>query len=244
MHIDYKFSETWPAAELGIIDIASGRTLSLVLRFSAVSFSSDSNRIITASPKGLRLWDAISGQKIAGLLIRSFSVFEPTEDKVSAIALAPNGHLIISGLKNGCIQIQDLENTYFQSTLSGHSEDVTSIAVTPNGKKFISGSLDSTVCVWNIIPCKAGLFSIGWTAKLEQKLQGLSPITFVAVSPAGSLFAAGGRNGTVMLWDLNELQGPHVLIGDESEILCIAIDPDTKKIASGHKTGVICIWSV
>merc|ERR1711937_781091 len=59
---------------------------------------------------------------------------------------------------------------------------------------IVSCGWDKLVKVWNLTNCKLRTNLVGHTGYLNT----------VTVSPDGSLCASGGKDGTAMLWDLNE----------------------------------------
>merc|ERR1712010_245075 len=82
----------------------------------------------------------------------------------------------------------------------GHSEWVSCVSFSPNAAHplIVSGGWDKLVKVWNLSNCK-----------LRTNLVGHTGVVYTtAVSPDGSLCASGGKDGTAMLWDVNE--GKHL----------------------------------
>merc|ERR1712216_581487 len=101
----------------------------------------------------------------------------------------------------------------------GHSKDVLSVAFSTDTRQIVSGARDKTVKLWNTLgECKytiSVIVSCGWdklvkvwsltNCKLRTNLYGHAGyLNTVTVSPDGSLCASGGKDGTAMLWDLNE----------------------------------------
>jgi guanine nucleotide-binding protein subunit beta-2-like 1 protein len=78
----------------------------------------------------------------------------------------------------------------------GHTEWVSCVRFSPsvNVPLIVSAGWDRLVKVWNLTNCKLRNNLIGHSGYLNT----------VCVSPDGSLAASGGKDGTAMLWDLNE----------------------------------------
>jgi WD40 repeat protein len=48
------------------------------------------------------------------------------------------------------VRMWDVRTGKEQRRFTGHSEAVTSIALSADGRRAVSGSLDKTVCVWDL----------------------------------------------------------------------------------------------
>jgi guanine nucleotide-binding protein subunit beta-2-like 1 protein len=64
----------------------------------------------------------------------------------------------------------------------------------PSAPVIVSAGWDKLVKVWSLSNCKLRTNLVGHNGYLNT----------VTVSPDGSLCASGGKDGTAMLWDLNE----------------------------------------
>jgi guanine nucleotide-binding protein subunit beta-2-like 1 protein len=78
----------------------------------------------------------------------------------------------------------------------GHTDWVSCVRFSPNIQNpiIVSAGWDKVVKVWNLTTCKLRANLVGHTGFINT----------LAVSPDGSLCASGGKDGTAMLWDLNE----------------------------------------
>jgi WD40 repeat protein len=72
--------------------------------------------------------------------------------KLSSLALSPDYSLAAVGLKDGSIQLVDLQGMQVVATLSGHRGSVDHLAFSADGKLLASASADGTVQVWGISP--------------------------------------------------------------------------------------------
>jgi guanine nucleotide-binding protein subunit beta-2-like 1 protein len=91
----------------------------------------------------------------------------------------------------------------------GHTEWVSCVRFSPSQSVplIVSAGWDRLVKVWNLTNCKLRNDLVGHTGYLNT----------VCVSPDGSLAASGGKDGTAMLWDLNE--GKRLYSLDAGEII-------------------------
>jgi WD domain, G-beta repeat len=91
-----------------------------------------------------------------------------------------------------------------QDVFDVNDQAVRSIAVSPDGKFLAAGGHDMTLRMWDMETCKLlkaiELRYVGSEAKLRY-----SDVMSVAFSPDGKHLAAGIRDRTVRIWDLNPL---------------------------------------
>merc|ERR1712222_236172 len=155
-----------------------------------VVISSDSQYALSASwDKELRLWDIKTG-----LTTRRF--VGHTKDVLSCAFSAENRQ-IVSGSRDTTIKLWNtLGECKFDITELGHTKWVSCVRFSPQtlNPLIVSCGWDNLVKVWTLNNCKLICNLQGHTGHLNT----------VTISPDGSLCASGGKDGTAMLWDLNE----------------------------------------
>merc|ERR1711939_622764 len=108
---------------------------------------------------------------------------------------------IVSGSRDKTIRLWNtLAECKYTITDDAHSDWVSQVRFSPSAKQpiIVSGGWDKLVKVWNLNNCK-----------LRYNLAGHSaPLYASTISPDGSLCASGGKDGTAMLWDVND--GKHL----------------------------------
>ncbi|VEU33732.1 unnamed protein product [Pseudo-nitzschia multistriata] len=164
---------------------------------SDVVISSDGAFALSASwDSELRLWDIATG--------KTTRRFVGHEKDVLSVAFSVDNRQIVSGSRDGTIR---LWNTLGECKFSisgngegqqgqGHTEWVSCVRFSPSQSVplIVSSGWDRLVKVWNLNNCQLRNDLFGHTGYLNT----------VCVSPDGSLAASGGKDGTAMLWDLNE----------------------------------------
>ncbi|KIJ67466.1 hypothetical protein HYDPIDRAFT_84161 [Hydnomerulius pinastri MD-312] len=119
--------------------------------------------------------------------------------------------------------------------LEGHTGTVKIVAFFPNPRRLVSSSYgDATLFIWDI---EAG--------EIEKKISGHGKrVNSVAVAPDGSIFASGGKDGTLRFW--HGLTGEQVeepivtgFVGDE--VWGVSFSRDGRRVAAtgGHS---VQIW--
>jgi len=179
---------------------------------SDVVMSSDGQYALSGSwDKTLRLWDLNTGQTT-----RQF--VSHTQDVLS-VAFSTDNRQIVSGSRDKKIK---LWNTLAQckhtiEEKECHNDWVSTVRFSPSSTNpvIVSAGWDKVVKVWNLSTCRLKTNHIGHTGYVNT----------VTVSPDGSLCASGGKDGSAMLWDLNE--GKHLYtLGGNDVINALAFSPN------------------
>ena len=112
-------------SDMGIWDVETGRLLfnpvgTPAFKFDAVSFSKDDTQIVAASRNGFHLWNVKTGEMVVGPFQMSWQISHSTSFPIYSVAFAHNDNLILSGLRNGFINITDIKHSYRVSRCIDH----------------------------------------------------------------------------------------------------------------------------
>jgi len=158
-----------------------------------VAISSDGQFALSGSwDATLRLWDLNTGQTTRRFVKHSKDVL--------SVAFSADNRQIVSGSRDRSINLWNTlgqcKFTIDNAAAGAHTEWVSCVRFSPNVQNpvIVSASWDHTVKVWNVSNCTLRTTLTGHTGYIND----------VTVSPDGSLCASGGKDGTAMLWDLNE----------------------------------------
>jgi len=168
-----------------------------------VAVSSDGQYALSGSWDGtLRLWDLKTGKT-------TYKFIGHTKDVLS-VAFSADHRQIVSGSRDKTIILWNtIGRLMYTIQEDGHREWVSCVRFSPNLNTplIVSAGWDKVVKVWNLTRCNLRTNLIGHTEYVNT----------VTVSPDGSLCASGGKDGSAMLWDLNE--GKHLSTLDAGDTI-------------------------
>merc|ERR1712224_289406 len=148
----------------------------------------------------LRLWDIKKGVTTRR--------FVGHKKDVLSCAFSAENRQIVSGSRDKTVKLWNtLGECKFDITENGHTEWVSCVRFSPQNVNplIVSCGWDNLVKVWTLNNCKLICNLVGHTGYLNT----------VTISPDGSLCASGGKDGTAMLWDLNEGKRLYSLEADD-----------------------------
>jgi len=194
-----------------------------------VAISSDGQFALSGSWDGnLRLWDLNHGTTTRR--------FVGHKKDVLSVAFSADNRQIVSGSRDKTIKLWNtLGLCKFTITDEGHKEWVSCVRFSPNltNPLIVSAGWDKIVKVW----------TLDHWIKLKTNLHGHTGyVNTVTVSPDGSLCASGGKDGTAMLWDLNE--GRHLSSLDGGDIIHALVFSPIRYWLCAATASSIKIWDL
>jgi guanine nucleotide-binding protein subunit beta-2-like 1 protein len=194
-----------------------------------VVISSDGQFALSASwDNTLRLWDLNAGTTTRRFVGHGKDVL--------SVAFSADNRQIVSGSRDRSIKLWNTlgECKYTIDGEGAHTEWVSCVRFSPNASNpvIVSSGWDKLVKVWNLHNCR-----------LRTNLRGHTGyVNTVTVSPDGSLCASGGKDGTAMLWDLNE--GKHLSSLEGGDIIHSLVFSPNRYWLCAATTAGIRIWDL
>ncbi|MBK9248514.1 MAG: hypothetical protein IPM69_10465 [Ignavibacteria bacterium] len=147
-----------------------------------------------------------------------------------------------------------------KTVLAGHGGEVRSVAVSPDGQWYLSGSNDGTVRMWAANTRNASSnFQVLKYSKSSRKISKSTTSTegraitnsifdkavrCVAFSQDGKYAAAGFFDGSVRVWNLDNLSSEPLIFSEHTDIVSeITFLPDGKTLASVSTDGSLRLWN-
>lgn len=195
---------------------------------NCIAYSQDGSKIATGSDDGkIKIWDSVSGLCVVTLTAHVSAV--------TALVFGTRGNVLFSASLDGSVRAWDLlRYRNFRTFTAPERAQFTSLAVDPSSELVCAASRDEfTIHVWNV--------------QSAQHLEALSahsaPISKLVWSPDGKYLISGSWDATVRLWNLYASSAARSeALELASDVLCVAVRPDSKEIAVSTMDGQISFW--
>jgi WD40 repeat protein len=173
----------------------------------------------------VRIWDLAAYHQV-GRTMRA------GKGAVHALALSPNGKLLLSGADDGTARIWKLANQQAVTTLApliAHSA-VKAAAWSPTGRALAVGGRD--------------IHLLNLATRRELVLHPVQAVQALAFSPDGKRIVSGEVGGSLQRWDVSSGRAVGApMLGHTRTVESVAYSPDGRSIASGADDNSIRVWN-
>ncbi len=218
--------------------LAAGSAQTAILAGHSASFSPDGTRVVTASDKTARIWNAAPGQPIA--------ILKGHTDMVSAASFSPDSTRVVTASWDQTARIWNATTGQPIAILKGHTAAVMAASFSLNGTLVVTASEDKTARIWNAATGQPIATLKGQTAAVDAASLSPDGTKVVTVSRAAIGFAAkvqpgGQERAMARIWNAATGQLIATLTGHTDGVSAACFSPDGTRVvtASGDKTARI-----
>jgi WD40 repeat protein len=227
---------------------------------SLVGFVGDGHRLITSSyDNSVRLWDTATGAQLQQIPFQSFSFWFPdgqirylvattsalgarlwdlatgqagieVPGPINAVALAPDGKILLTGNTNGLVQMWDAHSGSLIRRFSGLRGAIRGVKLTPDGRTLAGGDWNGNIIVWDAA-----------SGDLVRRFGCGGGATVFPFSADGRWLLTGG--GDICLWDLQARSPVPQFVGHTSGVEGVAFAPDGRSILTASADQTARLWN-
>ncbi|MBT9556345.1 MAG: WD40 repeat domain-containing protein [Myxococcales bacterium] len=162
------------------------------------------------------------------------SIVVPTGEVTGALALSPDGALLVVGTSDGLVHLVATDGKAPITTLSGHSEATFEAAFSADGNVLATAGADNRLLIWDVP-----------TRKLLRDIAAHDgDVKALAVSPDGKHVATGSVDDDVRVWSTATGKRTHTFKGHTMSVYTLLFATDGKSLYSGARDATVRRWSL
>ncbi len=162
------------------------------------------------------------------------SIVVPTGEVSGALALSPDGSLLVVGASDGLFHLVRTDGKAASVALRGHTEAVFEAAFSADGKVLATAGADNRLLIWDVP-----------TRKLLRDVPAHDgDVKALAVSPDGKHVATGSVDDDVRVWSTASGKRTHTFKGHTMSVYTLLFAEDGKSLYSGARDATVRRWSL
>lgn len=204
---------------------------------TALAFSSDGQRLFTASGVTGQMGEARAWSVNDGTLLKTFS---GPRDALYAIAVSADGAHVAAAGYDKALWIWDANKGDLVATLKGHNDAIYGLAFNPDGRFIASASGDRTVKLW----------SVRDKARLDTFSQPTKDQYAVVFHPKENTAVAAGIDNRLRRWVVGASgrdganRMTHARFAHQRPIIALAISAQGDRLASAAEDSTVKLWKL
>ncbi|KAH7304351.1 hypothetical protein BKA65DRAFT_580853 [Rhexocercosporidium sp. MPI-PUGE-AT-0058] len=173
---------------------------------------------------------------------------EGHENYVNSVSFSKDRSRLASGSSDDTIRIWKLstDKTFYEieKILLGHTGTVFCLRFAPEGRRLISSSADEAVRIWDVDTEQEVATAQEETGQppMQPPDEQSNPISFVAFSPNGNVFASASTDGKICLWNGDTGRPLGTVKEHDAEIMSLAFSQDGSTLVSASKDYTVRVW--
>lgn len=196
----------------------------------AMRWSGDSRHVLSAAQDGkMILWEAATTNKLAAITLNS--------SWVMCCDLAPDRALAASGGLDNICTVYRVPSGEKVVELNGHTGFLSGCRFLPDtANQLLTVSGDGKGILWDT---ERGL-------PVREFLGHSGDIACMDIQPSGdpNLFASGGCDNNVRVWDIRTGRTERLFTGNEADVNALAFFPDGNALATGSENGCVRLYDL
>lgn len=175
----------------------------------------------------VRLWEPAAGTLVATL--------PPHKDRISSVAIAPNGALLATASWDKTVVLWDLKARGQGKELAGFTGAVLSVAFSPDSRFLAAGGWDRPIRLWelaarNLPPaCLVGH-------------QGR--VTALSFAPTGDLLLSSSDDGTIRFWSTADRRELKALKGKDKSYPQFELSADASYVVAASSDNKLAVFTL
>lgn len=194
----------------------------------AAAFAPDERTVLTVSggegkPAQMQRWDVTREAFLQNSL--------PHEDRVLAMALHPDGRMLLTGCSDGSIRIWDTRNRSVIGAPLRMDGEITSCAFNSSGSVF-AACAGNTLMLWDTATAKP----------LSTPIVNGDAVTSVSFHPDGTKLLTTSLDGNARVWKIGDAAPPVLTLKHDDGVTTGAFSPDGQYLATGSSDKTARLW--
>jgi len=188
-----------------------------------------------ALPNGLKAYSCFQNKvRIWDLERKMLSLTIGNDTDIYAADMDDSGHYLVTGSRNGSMNLWDITNGLLILVLSGHTDKIFSVKLNSDASKILSGSRDNTAIIWDVA-----------NGTILQKLSGHNNMIRCVCWSSDGLFALSAcDDSTVKLWNSDNGTLIQTLVGHSSSVRYVMMVGGDNRIITASRDKSIKVWTI